>query len=68
MAGKLPSKQDKGRCARCPYSYLLIEESPDNWVQVSKNTKRIKGRRQHLQCNKYLNDCCRVAWNCNEVY
>jgi len=68
MAGKLPSKQDKGRCKRCSYSYMEIENSPDEWIVVSKVTKRIKGRRQFLRCNKYLSDCCRVAWNCTEVY
>jgi len=68
MAGKLPSKRDKGRCRRCPYSYLKIEESPGKWVEVPKSTKRIKGRRQFLYCSVYENVCCRVAWNCSRVY
>ena len=68
MAGKLPDKKDKGRCSRCPYSLMEIEIKPDKWKGVPKNTKRILGRRQHLWCCKYENDCCRVAWNCMEIY
>ena len=68
MAGKLPSEKDKGRCLRCPYSCLRIEKAPDFWIQVPKNTKRIRGRRQFLYCSKYNNVCCRVAWNCTEIY
>lgn len=68
MAGKLPSKADHGRCRRCPYSYMEIEESPDKWVEVPKNTKRIKGRRQFLHCTIYGRPCVRVAWNCDRCY
>ena len=68
MAGKLPNKQDKERCKRCPYSLMEIEISPDKWEGVSKDTKRIKNRRQFLWCCKYENVCCRVAWNCQEIY
>jgi len=66
MAGKLANPQDKGRCKRCDYSQLEVESEPDIWEIMSKETKRIKGRRQLLHCGKYQSYCCDVAWNCQE--
>jgi len=67
MAGKLPRKQDKGRCNRCYMSTLTQRIGDSNeFEQIPKKTKRVKG--MHLYCTKYANDCNRVAWNCTEVH
>ena len=49
MAGKLPSKKDKGRCSRCEMSGMVDFYGDGKF---------------HRICGYYNNFCSSVAWNC----